>query len=290
MAMRLRVNRAGEGFNPETVMPGTAQPYRPSSYDVGGGMVNVSGFGPGESLIGQQITPGDNAIPLSRLIAGQLGELQGPDRGQLAAQTFNLLREQTEPAYQQALQGVGRRAATLGRIGSGVTTTELGDVTLQREKALAQAQQGLSLQAAGQTLQDRLQTLGGILGAQGQLFGQQSALRGELRGERGYQAGLEQQGFQNMLAQYGLEDQLAGSDFARQMSLLSLLGGGFGSPVGGGATSQALAGQLSAQGAGLAQGLGGLGAALPFLFPPSTATAAATGGGVQLNPAPGGTA
>lgn len=179
----------------------------------------------------------------------QMGSLGGPDRTQLALDAFKQFQEAGEPAFQQRLTDVGRKAAALGRIGSGVTTTELGDVQLQREKDLSRRGQELSTQAAGQTLQDRLQALQGSLGAAGtfgaqdiaggqlglgragmlgqlagQQFGQGLTGREEMRGERGYQDQMAQSAMDRRVQQALLQSQLGGQQFNQQLQQLQLAG------------------------------------------------------------------
>ncbi len=165
----------------------------------------------------------------------------GPSRGELAQQTFSQLQEVGEPAFRKRLQNVGRKASAFGRIGSGVTTSELGDVLQNRERDLDLARRGLSTEAAGLEIGDRFSRLGATRGAAGQLFGQdvtgagiQQGLRGEARGERGFQFGqgqalrgeargergarqqFGQQDFQNRLAQLGAISGLEGQQFGQE--------------------------------------------------------------------------
>ncbi len=164
--------------------------------------------------------------------------LQGPDRSALAQRTFDLLRERTEPAFQRELQDVGRRAATLGRIGSGVTTSDLGDVQSQRERFLSEAQRDLALDTAGRSLEDRL----GIVGAQAgigrgfaaedlgraghdlsraggeralasYLEGLQRRSRGELVGERDYRTNVDLQNARLGLERAGMLSGIRGQQF-----------------------------------------------------------------------------
>jgi len=93
---------------------------------------------------------------------------QGPDRAKLAAENLALLEERSRPGYEQSLRSVNQKSAAMGRSGSGVTTNELGDVTLARERELALARRDSANDAAGRTLDDRLAVLGASQGvAQG---------------------------------------------------------------------------------------------------------------------------
>ena len=192
-------------------------------------------FGPESNLISTQFNP----VASERLqgVQGQvdtaLGALTGPSRSELASQAFSQIQEASAPRFQSELRDVGRRAAALGRIGSGVTTSELGDARENRERRLDLVRRGLATDAAGRQLEDRFRTLGATQGVAGQLFGQERSSRGELRGERGFQTALDQRGIQNRVQQRQLEESLLQGQFGRDFSQQQLFAGiGFG----GGAT------------------------------------------------------
>ena len=170
------------------------------------GAISQTPFGPGNNLIGTQFNTG--LSPEAQAAYGQIGQgiqgLQGPDRQALANQTFQELTAQTQPQYQQDLRSVGQAAAQYGRLNSGLTTSQLGDVAQNRQQYLGNLAQQLSTQAAGQTLQDRLSALSGAEGGLGALQGADQTVLGNLQGERGYQQGLSQQAFNNALAAGGL--------------------------------------------------------------------------------------
>lgn len=93
-----------------------------------------------------------------------LDALDGPDRSKLAADQMALLEAQSQPGFENAQRQVGQKAAAFGRIGSGITTTELGDLALQREKNLSQTRQQLSLDTAAKTMDDRMARLNAAQG------------------------------------------------------------------------------------------------------------------------------
>jgi len=198
---------------------------------------NVTPINPAQSYRGQTITPvaSPQLQQLQGYTQGAAQQVaQGPDRTALAQRAFDLYRQSTEPAYQQQLRQVGQRAAALGRVGAGLTTSELGDVATLRNRALAQTGEDLALQASGQTLQDRLAQLQGLQGAQAQEYGQEAAGRGELRGERGYTDQLAQEAQQNDINQQMLQDQFLNSATGRYTSELNTLGDlGYGGQPGG---------------------------------------------------------
>lgn len=120
-----------------------------------------------------QVVGGTDLAQLRSDILEDLGTVrEGTDRASLAAEAFRLIQEAGEPVYQRGLREVGQRAATLGRIGAGVTTNELTDVFTQRERDLDFLRRGLALEAAQQTLQDRFGILGATQGVSQQFLGQ----------------------------------------------------------------------------------------------------------------------
>ncbi len=192
-------------------------------------------FGPGNNLISTQFNPtaSEGLQGVQQDIFSDLEGLRtGPSRGELASQAFSQIQEASAPRFQSELRDVGRRAATLGRIGSGVTTSELGDVQVTRERDLDLLRRGLATDAAGRGLEDRFRQLGATQGVSGQLFGQEQSGRNELRGERGFQEGLDRRAVQERVQQRALEEALLegqfGRDFSRQ-GLFADIGFGGGS-------------------------------------------------------------
>ena len=181
-----------------------------AAQNIGG--AQVGGF---QGIGGGAFGPQADTAAARSAISADLGDLRGrPGRAELAQQAFSQIQESGEPAFQKSLQNVGRRAASLGRIGAGQTTSELGDVLQNRERDLDLVRRGLATEAAGQEIGDRFNQLQATQGAAGQLFGQdvtgsgvQQGLRQELRGERGQQFGQELAGANLGLARGG---QLAG--------------------------------------------------------------------------------
>lgn len=129
-----------------------------------------------------------------------------PNRGELAARSLALQRALTQDQWLKDQRTVGDNAAAFGRTGSGMTTNELTDLTLAREKALGLYGEQAALEAAGLEMGDRLNTLGATTGYQGQVsaedlaragftqgnalakFGVGSTVRGQNVDERNFQA------------------------------------------------------------------------------------------------------
>lgn len=87
---------------------------------------------------------------------GALAGLQGPDRAKLAADAMALMEERSRGDFDRSLRDVNAKAAAMGRRGAGMTTNDLGDVTVQREKLLDRSRRDLALDAAQRSLDDRM--------------------------------------------------------------------------------------------------------------------------------------
>lgn len=128
-------------------------------------------------------TPGvSNTTPAaeSQLLGSATNAVQGavnaaPDRAALAQTTLQNLVSSTDPAYQQSLRQVGTDAAKYGRIGAGMTTTQLDDLALARQKSLDTTSSQLAADAAGQTQADRLAAAQTALQGYGTVAGQGTA-------------------------------------------------------------------------------------------------------------------
>lgn len=148
----------------------------------------------------------------NNLLSTQIAPMEGPDRAELAADALRLFEERQGEERQAGIQDIGRSAASLGRIGSGVTTSQLGDLELQLGRERNRMEQALAGDAAGQTLADQL------------------AQRQELRGERGFQSEQERQAMQDYMnfltLQYGLTGQAANLGFQNPLVPGSVGGGG----------------------------------------------------------------
>lgn len=122
----------------------------------------------------------------------------GPDREALALRAFQRLLDETAPQYAQELRQVNDAAAAGGRVGSGLTTNDLGTVAQRRNESLTRAQQALADQAAGLTLSDQAARTSALAGLEGSARGFDASDRAELRGERS----AEQDAFQRALSNY----------------------------------------------------------------------------------------
>lgn len=141
-----------------------AQNIGPSGQTSGlSGMGQTGGFG----------YAGDTSGVRAKAI-GQLDNVLSatPDRATLASNAFNRLRADTEGGYQKELRSANQYNAAMGRRGSGLATTDLGDAVQRREEFLGRRQTELADNAAGLTLEDARAKLAAAQGLSGELAGQ----------------------------------------------------------------------------------------------------------------------
>lgn len=176
------------------VTPGSAMAPLSTVAGQGGGMASpITPWNAGNNLTRTQVNPvdpADTAASRGAMFTALKGLQTLPDRQQLALDALQLFDEQTDAGYQQRLREVGQRAAKLGRMGSGMTTSELSDVFVARERDRDAVKRGLANEAAGMQLDDQLSRLGAIGALNQQLFGQDAFKRGEVRSERDFQYGV----------------------------------------------------------------------------------------------------
>jgi hypothetical protein len=271
VAMPLSGNMAIGGTNQiaATFSPYTAtdnlrnKQISPLTNPVVSGVTNAAGSAYGGALAGVRSTD-PNSAEASQARAMALGDLQnlgGPDRGQIAEDTLRRLISSTEPEYQKRVQGVGRDAARFGRLGSGVTTTNLGDLASERDRYIAETSGALASEAADKSLADRLGVFDARLRGSGQftnedlargsfglnraatesdigsryadlgdrLYDRDLTERQEYRGERDFQNQMQQQSQQDYINQRTLEEMLLNGEWGRDMGYTQmLLGGGYG--------------------------------------------------------------
>ena len=119
------------------------------------------------------------------------------DRQKLAESRFNTFNQATDPAYQASLRSATQRGAASGTMGSGMLNTDYGNLALQRGRDL-DSQKSMLMQNA----------LEGSIG-------DSRNNRDEYRGERGYQNGLENQGYNRGMNALDQEDRLTNSAYGR---------------------------------------------------------------------------
>lgn len=131
-----------------------------------------------EGALGGPFDYADDTTGLRSNLVQRLSSLQAPDRVKLATEAFDQIEEAGRPRYEQAQRAVGQKAAALGRIGSGVTTNEIGDLELARQRDLNLQKRGLATEAAGAQLSDQLDQAGAVSGGVGQLAGLDTGAEG----------------------------------------------------------------------------------------------------------------
>lgn len=243
------------------VIPPAPQPQAPQAQPSFG----QTTFSPDANLIGTQINPnnpGDTSAARSQyasLLSGLNGSL--PNRQDIAQKAYNDFSTNLGNTEQLGIQNIGREAAAAGRLGSGMVSTSLGDLQTQLANADAQARSQLAQNVAGETLNDRLAALGASGQGLNLLSGLDTNARNELRGERGYQYGLNQDALQNSLQQYGLEQGAQQQAFNQNQAVNDLL-----AQISGGGVNPLYGAISGMYGQNASDAFGGAGDILKYLF------------------------
>src|SRR5690606_6324582 len=76
-----------------------------------------------------------------------LGLADAPSREQIALQRFQNLLAESEDERRMGIRDIGRAAAALGRIGAGITTSQLGDLESRIQETQQRAARDLAAEA-----------------------------------------------------------------------------------------------------------------------------------------------
>ena len=117
----------------------------------------------------------DDTGQVRSLMLDRVSNMTTPDRQRLAEESLALLEDRSRGGFEQAQRQLGQRAAALGRIGSGMTTTGLSDLGLARERELSLARRELANETAGLRLSDELDQLGATQSVFGSFAGADQA-------------------------------------------------------------------------------------------------------------------
>lgn len=128
--------------------------------------------------------------PLDDLRSKQITPGAGQSRSDIASGRLRLFEEEQGDERRRGITDIGRAASSLGRLNSGMVTTDLGNL----EERLGISRNREAARLAGDT-------------AEGEISDARYD-RGELRGERDYQTGQAQQGLDNRVRQLSLEEAL----------------------------------------------------------------------------------
>jgi hypothetical protein len=131
------------------------------------------------------------------------------DRSNLIQQHMEATMPMLEEQRQKRMGGLIDKTAAMGRTGSGMFNTDVGNLELATRRGHESLLGKLSAEAAGQEIQDRLGAARQAQGLRGQDIQQNQAATAHLRGERGYEDSLARQ---------------AMADEARRMGYLQSIG------------------------------------------------------------------
>ena len=227
-------------FNPDDNLIGTqinpvgSERYGETRTLVDAARGGVAGWGglPGFEGIGTgTYTPGADTEAAREAAAQKAAAVGGgASRGDIALEHFKTLEEASADRTKLGTQQIGRDAARLGRLGSGMVTTSLGDLSEREAIARNQALRELAAGAAEGDITDRLSSLAAAQSYYGQLGGEdratagvEQALRQEGRGERADEQGYSLQDLAAKQSQLGslagLEGQQYGQDYTGRQEL-----------------------------------------------------------------------
>lgn len=157
---------------------GQAEQFANATGTTGAG--GSGGGAPGYSGPGGFSYSGDTG-DVRRMTLDQLKTVMNttPDRATLASNTFKRLLDDTNPQFASELRSANQKNAAMGRRGSGMATTDLGDVTQRRNEQLIRRQAELADNAAGLALADQTDKLNASRGV-GESFAGQDTAAGSL--------------------------------------------------------------------------------------------------------------
>jgi hypothetical protein len=211
----------------------------------------TSTFGPGADLRTTQIAPNEQA-----------------NRYKIAGERFDQFAQATEPEYMKAIRKATQAAAAHGRLGSGMLTTDYGNLADRRASEMDRTRRSFMTDALEGSIMDDYRS------------------RGELRGEREYQQGMARTGIGDRITEAELRDRLQNSELQRRLSA-----GEAASRLGYTESPYAYALQAAAQArnaqAGGGDWLGQLGQSMGYGMQPvagQAAPAAAPGGAMRYTP------
>jgi hypothetical protein len=139
--------------------------------------------------------------PANDLRSIQIAPTAGPSRSQIALDRLKSFDMGQADDRQRGIQGIGRAAARLGRLNSGMVTTDLGNL----EERLNRERERTLLDLSANT-------------AEGEI-GDARYDRGELRTERGFQTGQAENAIDRNVQQRLLEETLLGNEWNRNRVL-----------------------------------------------------------------------
>lgn len=184
------------------------------------GMQPLQQFGPGNDLRSTQINP----VVGQRLQGVQQGTdalfkalTSGPSLQDAALERYKLFGQDQSDQRTRGIQQIGQAAARLGRLGSGMVTTDLGNLEERLGRADAQERARLASDLAFAEGGERRANLASGLGFEGSVYGQGREAREEARGERAYQSDQSRTAFEQEI----LRRQLAAAyeQMIRQLGL-----------------------------------------------------------------------
>lgn len=215
VGMQLRPQEAGD-----TAYMGAMFPPAPA-----GSPPPTTGYGPGNDLRNQQVTPQDTADQtafrtLRMNAANTLAS--GPSRGDIAQKTLDAFDLRAQPKIRDQIRSVGQQASRFGRLGMGDTAVETTRPFTDYLTERAALSSDLAARTAEGEIGDRFDSLDSFRGLVGDEEGIQSGRRNELRGERGFQRQMGRDAIEDSFRTHDVESGDYNDEFDRYLRMLTL--------------------------------------------------------------------
>lgn len=186
---------------------------------------------PGTTSVPQHPGYATDTNQIRAQLGGMTQGLQGPDRMQIATDALKTFGEQQGDAEKLGLRSIGRANAAGGRLGSGMASTDVGNLYDKLHRNQLQFERGLAGDVASQTLSDRMMALEGTRGALGSLGNMDMSTNAMLQ-DIGFGGGSS--ALQQLIAsQYGQQAQGSMGSTGELLRLLFSQGGQGGQPTSG---------------------------------------------------------
>jgi hypothetical protein len=150
------------------------------------------------------------------------GVMDGPSRAEIARQRLEAFDTEAQPMVDKRIKQVGKRAASLGRLGMGQTSIEALEPFTDYLTSRKAMETRLAADTAEGEIGDRFGRLTAARGLESGVAGEERGLRDEQRGERTWQEELARYAQEQAIRQRVLEGQEQSAQFGRGIQLANL--------------------------------------------------------------------
>lgn len=146
------------------------------------------------STFGSSVVPGNDArlSSIQGMLDKSTGDLANTDRRSMLSTLLNNFDQQQGEADSNAYRASGRASAAFGRIGSGMAAQDVNQIARQSMGDRNRYRSQLAADTIDKEIGDRFSKTGLFSGLANDAYGQGLGNRNELRGERGFNYGVNQ--------------------------------------------------------------------------------------------------